>query len=283
MISDSRRLADSLYSPQKNTSIFVGVFRLYEEPSLTVELRSDVVTKRPHFSISCIIIFMNILFGTSKKQDKQMRLLAGDEAMKNRVVFFSALKIDPTKITSGLLVHGKTVALVNNKNLGQIISDTDALVTNLTNACLTITIADCVPIFFIDKNHGAIGLAHAGWRGVLKKIAIEMIETMTRAYSSSPADIEIHFGPHILSCHFEVRANVAEQFLKYSDFIFNQNGKMFIDLQSIIKGQLIEAGVNPINIHPAKECTFCDQDYFSYRRDKPKEVESQVAYIFKRD
>ncbi|MDP2630056.1 MAG: peptidoglycan editing factor PgeF [Candidatus Uhrbacteria bacterium] len=226
---------------------------------------------------------MNILFGTSKKHDKQMRLLAGAEAMKNRAVFFSALKIDPANITSGLLVHGKTVAVVNNKNLGKIIPDTDALVTNLNNICLTITIADCVPIFFIDKKHGAIGIAHAGWKGVLKKIAFEVIETMTQAYSSNPADIEIQIGPHILGCHFEVQADVAKQFSKYSDLILNREGKKFVNLQSVIKQQLIEAGVNPENIHLTKECTFCNQDYFSYRRDKPEDVKSQVAYIIKRD
>jgi len=239
--------------------------------------------KRPHFSISCIIIFMNILFGTSKKQDKQMRLLAGEEAMKNRAVFFSALKIDPANITSGLLAHGKTVVLVNNKNLGQIISGTDALVTNLTNACLTITIADCVPIFFIDKNHGAIGLAHAGWRGVLQNIVSEVTQTMAREYLSNPAEIEVYIGPHLMSCHFEVKADVESKFHEFADAIIHHQEKTFIDLQSIIVKQLISAGLQNKNIHRTVECTFCNQDYFSYRRDKPEDVESQVAYIIKRD
>ena len=54
----------------------------------------------------------------------------------------------------------------------------------------------------------------------------------------------------------------------------------YLNLQAIIKKQLITIGVLNKNIKETKECTFCDKEkYFSYRRDKPVDVEAMLAYV----
>ncbi len=46
-------------------------------------------------------------------------------------------------------------------------TDVDGLVTNEKGLCLVCFFADCVPLYFVDRRNGAIGLAHAGWRGTV--------------------------------------------------------------------------------------------------------------------
>lgn len=222
---------------------------------------------------------MKITFGTSTKKDGQMRLFAGEKATENRLRFFGSIGVNPDCVTSGLLTHSKHVKVVTEKQIGQILTDTDALVTDLPDVCLTVTIADCLPIFFIDKTKDTIGIAHAGWKGVAKNIAGEVIKKMKSEFRSSPEDITATIGPHLKSCHFEVQSDVLAEFSKYPNSIIKRDEKTFIDLQSIVINQLLDAGLQTENVHPAAECTFCNTDYFSFRRDKPEDVESQVAFI----
>ncbi len=44
-------------------------------------------------------------------------------------------------------------------------SDVDGLVTNEPGLVLSTFYADCVPLYFLDPKHRAIGLSHYGWRG----------------------------------------------------------------------------------------------------------------------
>ena len=43
--------------------------------------------------------------------------------------------------------------------------DIDGLLTNMPGVTLVTFFADCVPLYFVDPKHHAIGLAHSGWRG----------------------------------------------------------------------------------------------------------------------
>ncbi len=49
-------------------------------------------------------------------------------------------------------------------------TDVDGLVTDDKELCLVCFFADCVPLYFVDPKHGAIGLAHSGWRGTVAEI-----------------------------------------------------------------------------------------------------------------
>ena len=156
--------------------------------------------------------------------------------------------------------------------------DCDALITNQSKYLLTITVADCLPIYFYDKNKKVAALAHAGWRGVASKIVEEVINTFINHYDSNLNDVEIFIGPHIRDCHFEVKNDVSSQF-KISDSTI-RDGKTYINLSKIVKDQLLQLNINNDNISISDECTYCLNDkYFSYRRDKPQELETMIAYI----
>lgn len=215
----------------------------------------------------------NIYLGISEKKDGSMK-----GSLENCLLFFKNRGLDNKIIISAELVHKNKVVIIDNLDKNEIIPDCDALITNQSKYLLTITVADCLPIYFYDKNKKVIALAHAGWRGVVLEIVKEVIDQFISHYNSNLGDIEIFVGPHIRDCHFEVKSDVASQF-KSSDSII-RNGRIYINLSRTVRDQLLGLGILNNNISISQECTYCLSDkYFSFRRDNPKELEAMVAYI----
>lgn len=176
------------------------------------------------------------------------------------------------------MIHDINIAVVGEKDRGQIILNTDGLITDKQNIFLTVTVGDCVPIYFFDEKKKIIGLAHAGWRGVVKNISKALIEKMVSEFGLKPEDISAYIGPHLQKCHFEIKEDILLQF--ENEFILKENGIIKVDLLSMIKQQLLSLGVKSENISSSDECTYCNKEkYFSYRRDKPEKTESMITYI----
>ena len=215
----------------------------------------------------------NICCGISEKKDGPMKY-----SEENRLLFFKNNNLEQKVIISAGLVDGKQITIVDGIGDSQIIPNCDALISSQKEQLLTITVADCLPIYFYDVQKKVVALAHAGWRGVLSLIAPQVIEKMKEHYHCQPPDIEIIIGPHIQACHFEVKNDVARQ-LKETDLI-TKDGKTFINLAQTVANQLIEAKVPMANIRISPDCTYCRTDqYFSYRRDQKAELETMIAYI----
>ena len=203
---------------------------------------------------------------------------ANEKIVENRHKFFEKNKIDPSRLINAECVHSTNIETITSDSMlgnGALdpatqIKDTDGLITDIKNSYLMITGADCFPVFFSDPQKQVIGIAHAGWKGVLEKTAVKMMFKFKNNFSSNPADIQVWIGPGIKSCHFEVKEDVVKLFKdKYENQIMNKNGRYFIDLPAIITLQLSAAGVKQENITTHPDCTFCEGKYFSYRRDKP--------------
>ena len=90
--------------------------------------------------------------------------------------------------------------------------EVDGLVTDETNIVLVTYYADCVPLYFVDPVHGAIGLAHSGWRGTVQQMGRCMVERMGQEFGSVPQDIYAAIGPSICQDCYEVSKEVADAF-----------------------------------------------------------------------
>ncbi|MDX9913715.1 MAG: peptidoglycan editing factor PgeF [Candidatus Moranbacteria bacterium] len=223
----------------------------------------------------------NILAVISERNEGSMKLLKSKVDDKNRSNFLIECGIDSKKVVAADLVHGRDVIIVDNKSL-QIVSGADALVTR-ENIFLSITVADCVPVYFYDKENNIMGLAHAGWRGVVGNIAKNTLDKMMELGAEAEV-IEAVLGPGIKRCHFEIQEDVLGKFKRYPQFIRRKRNRIFVDLFGIIKKQLLDFGIKNENIFISPECTFEDEKrFFSYRRDKPKVAEVMMAIIGMRD
>jgi len=141
----------------------------------------------------------------------------------------------------------------------------DALVTNDPGVTLMIFTADCTPMLFHDPVTGAVGAAHAGWRGTAAQIGAKVVNAMAENFGCDPANIRAAIGPNIGLCHFETDADVPEAILaSYGEdakqYIRPQGEKFYLDLKAINALSLQKAGVNHIEI--SNDCTMCQPDRF---------------------
>lgn len=199
-------------------------------------------------------------------------------SLNNKKLFFKEIGFEDRKIISGDLIHGSKIAMLDKIEDDVMMTDCDALITNKRNCFLTITVADCLPIYFYDRKKEVIAIAHAGWRGVVNNISQVVIKSFIDNYDSDSSDVEVFIGPHIKACHFEIKEDILNQFR--GDDIIRREGKLYIDLAKIVTEQLIEVGILKDKIVLSEECTYClKSDYFSFRRDKPEKLETMLAYI----
>ncbi len=141
----------------------------------------------------------------------------------------------------------------------------DALVTNDPGVTLLIFTADCTPMLFHDPVTGAVGAAHAGWRGTAAQIGAKVVRAMAEHFGCDPANIRAAIGPNIGQCHFETDGDVPEAILaSYGEaarpYIRAQGEKFHLDLKAINALSLQGAGVTHIDI--SDDCTMCQPDRF---------------------
>lgn len=149
---------------------------------------------------------------------------------------------------------------------------TDGVITDQKGVLLTTVHADCLPVWFYDSEHHAIGLVHAGWRGTLAGIAPKAAILMKETYGSDLAKLLAYIGPGISKCCFETGPEVIEAFRKDWDFADEyaepKGEKYYIDLKGINRKELLQAGLKPENITISDHCTHCEPETFaSYRRE----------------
>ncbi|MCD7716969.1 MAG: peptidoglycan editing factor PgeF [Lachnospiraceae bacterium] len=156
--------------------------------------------------------------------------------------------------------------------------DVDGLITNEPNVVLTTFYADCVPLYFVDPVHHAIGLSHSGWRGTVRNIAGVTVEHMHTAYGSEPSDLVAAVGPSICQDCYEVSEDVIEQFrAQYPEelwpLLFEQKTaeKYQLNLWETCRQNLLRAGLSPEHISVTDLCTCCNPSvFFSHRASHGK-------------
>ena len=158
----------------------------------------------------------------------------------------------------------------------------DGIVTNDPGTALMIYTADCTPLLFHDPVTGAVGAAHAGWRGTAKAIGARVVEAMVENFGSRPEDIRAAIGPNVGFCHFETDADVPEAMIEaFGDevnaYIEKKGEKYYLDLKAINALVLRRAGVKHIEISDA--CTMCQSDRFWSHRVTKGVRGSQGAVI----
>jgi YfiH family protein len=94
---------------------------------------------------------------------------------------------------------------------GDIVEQTDALVTDVRGAVLCVTLADCVPVVIYDPIRHVVGLAHAGWGGTVRRISSRTVEVMQERWGSQPDELLAAIGPSIGPDEYEVGPEVIEQ------------------------------------------------------------------------
>lgn len=217
----------------------------------------------------------------STKNDGSMKIELSNPSEKNlenRKTYFIKNGINPDNVISAEITHSNKVAVVKKDDAWKFIGEVDGLITNEPKIVLSVTIADCVPIYFYDDVKKVIWIAHAGWRWITNDITKSMIDKFVNEFESKASDIKVFVWPHIKKCHFEIKDDILDKFP--DKFVLRENWIIKVDLLWIIRDKLEKLWIPLQNITSSQECTYCKSDkYFSYRRDKPEKVEAMIGVI----
>ncbi len=223
-------------------------------------------------------IFQNypcLKYGLSQKTDGPMEL-AGSPNFSNRKIFLQKNGFDINHTVSAKLAHSENISEVYKKNCGTVLGNIDGLITKEQEVVLTVTVADCFPIYFYSPKNEVVGLIHSGWRGSVSNLIFKTVKII----SSDSYQILVGVGAGIGPCHFEIKSDILNKFKNFPSSVENRGGKLFVNLPNIIKTQLESTGVLSKNIEFIEECTFCAREkYFSFRRDKPPFIQAMLASI----
>ncbi|MBQ2706203.1 MAG: peptidoglycan editing factor PgeF [Agathobacter sp.] len=156
-------------------------------------------------------------------------------------------------------------------------TDVDGLITNELGVILSTFYADCVPLYFVDPVHKAIGLSHSGWRGTVGRMGQKTLEAMKEAYGTRAEDVYAAIGPSICQECYEISQDVAEHFYKEfeghgDEILINKgNGKYQLDLWKTNEIVMLEAGILPEHLAVTNICTCCNAEIlFSHRASQGK-------------
>ncbi|MDD4973930.1 MAG: polyphenol oxidase family protein [Bacteriovorax sp.] len=147
--------------------------------------------------------------------------------------------------------------VLNEKKANEL--EADGIVGDSVSPIAILT-ADCLPILLLgEKAHAFV---HAGWRGLHNEILRnDLIKKINPFYA--------FIGPHISSAHYEVQPDFKANF-EQNDAFLDREGKLYFDLSAVARAQL-KSFFPGITIEESEICTFSNDNFHSYRRNKTSE------------
>lgn len=222
-------------------------------------------------------IFRSMNLSYSRGDDKE----AVDENFRRMAEIFGAL---PERIVCSKQTHTTHVKRVDERDLGKGVvrpadyEDVDGLITDTPGIILSTSYADCVPLYFVDTEHRAIGLSHSGWRGTAARMGQATLNAMAEAFGTRPEKVLAAIGPSICADCYEISEEVAAVFQRnfqdsFQTFLLpgKAEGKYQLDLWKANQRVLLDAGVFEEHIAVTDLCTCCNSEYlYSHRASNGK-------------
>lgn len=173
----------------------------------------------------------------------------------------------------GTQVHGAEVRWHREATGWVQIDGVDGHATATPGLLLTVTVADCIPIYLVDPVRRAIGLLHSGWRGTAAGILGRGVEQLVDAAGSSVSDIIMHAGVGICGDCYEVGSEV----MAGCGLRAEGPGPWQMDLREVLVKQAERLGLR--NISTSAWCSGHDRERFYSHRASGGSDGRMVAYL----
>ena len=228
--------------------------------------------------------FSTRMGGVSKGHLAELNLsfTRGDDPERVRENFTrigNAMGFDTGSLVFSQQTHTTNVRVATEEDRGSGFTkplrytDVDGLITNVPGLMLATFYADCVPLFFVDPVHRAVGLSHSGWKGTVGRMGKATVERMTEIFGTRPEEVLAAVGPSICQDCYEVSEDVASAFRKeFRDqaderlLYQKENGRYQLNLWRANEIVLLEAGVRPEHLAITNVCTCYNPELmFSHR------------------
>ncbi len=171
-------------------------------------------------------------------------------------------------------VHGAEVRFVERAGActGE---EADAMVTAVAGAPLSIKAADCAPVALVSPE-GVVGVAHAGWSGLVAGVIPATVQAMRRLGAT---EVVAALGPCIHPCCYEfgaadldrVAAVMGDGARSATD-----RGAPALDVPGAVRVALERAGASLV--HDEEVCTACSADHWSHRARRDPQRQAMVVW-----
>ena len=167
-------------------------------------------------------------------------------------------------------VHG-TAVVVHRARPAAEPPIADGAATREHGVVCAVLVADCLPVLLADRAGTAVGIAHAGWRGLAAGVVERTVASLADLGASADR-LVAWLGPAIGPAAFEVGGEVRASFVGADvgagqAFVPGAPGKWHADLRALARRRLAACGVRAIAEDDA--CTVSDAArFYSWRRDR---------------
>lgn len=174
----------------------------------------------------------------------------------------------------GHQVHGTEVARHEGGRGWRQIEGLDGHVTAAPGLLLTVTVADCIPVYLVAPGvRPAIALLHSGWRGTAGGILRRGLETLCEVASTNADNIVMHCGVGICGDCYEVGREVLTGCGRRAD----GPGPWQLDLRVVLAEQAAALGVQMIST--SQWCSRHDSTLFYSHRGSEGRDGRMVAFL----
>jgi hypothetical protein len=172
-----------------------------------------------------------------------------------------------TQVHSGSVVaHGQMEGWVQ-------LDGHDGHITSASGVLLTVTVADCVPVYLVDPVRRAVALLHSGWRGTAVEILRVGVEAMAERFNSHVDNLVMHTGVAICGPCYEVGSEV----MSGCGLTTEGAGPWHVDLRAVLAGQAERLGIKKIST--SQWCSSHDRPKFYTHRGSGGRDGRMVAYL----
>jgi len=175
-------------------------------------------------------------------------------------------------VALGNQIHGVEVMSLDAGRGWIQVDGIDGWITTAPGVMLTVTVADCVPIYLVAPQRG-VALLHAGWRGTAGRILARGIERLKAETGCVESQIVMHCGVGICGSCYEVGSEVMVGCGAAAD----GDGPWHIDLRERLIAEASELGLTAISSSPW--CSAHDRPSFYSHRASGGTDGRMVAYI----
>ncbi len=193
---------------------------------------------------------------------------------ENRARAMTQLGLSDADLCTAYQCHGTRCVTVTGLWKRDDRPRVDAMVTDRPGVALGVLTADCAPVLFADSRARVIGVAHAGWRGVLAGVLESAVEAMA-GLGAGPGDTIAAVGPCIAQASYEVGPELVAAFTEAdaanAGFFAPsaREGHAMFDLAGYIVRRLSALGLAEVSLIAHDTCA--DEDrFFSYRRARKR-------------
>ncbi len=211
---------------------------------------------------------MKIVFTSSKQTDGNMsfRKSSPDDALNNRLEFFKKNHLNYADVIGMTPTHTNSIKIVTSSNKGEIIDETDGMISINPGVILFTMTGDCIPLSVTIPEKTLIGLFHISWKNADNDFMQDIVETFTNEFQITPSELQISIGPSICPKCYVVENPSQKDDPKWQTYVTKKTGNKYsIDLAQMVIDRFKVLGVPADQIKNLNLCTF-HMDYFSHRK-----------------